>query len=64
MTRHIADRKEGRSAARARRFVEVERQKGEEGSHPATKAAVARPHAARSGRRVAEFARIARGHMA
>lgn len=64
MTRHIADRKSGRSTTLARRFAEVERAQGAEGSHPATKAVVSRPRTAASGRRIVEFARIARGRMA
>lgn len=64
MTRHIADRKESQSPSRTRRFVQVERVQGADGSHPATKAVIARPRVSDGGRRVAEFARIARGHLA
>ncbi len=63
MTRHVTDQNKGHSVSRIRRFAEVERRQGSEGAHPAVRAVVARPAAA-SGRRVVEFARIARGRLA
>lgn len=45
-------------------LLQVARKQGFEGSHPSTKAVITRPQASASGRRVAEFARIARGQLA
>lgn len=61
MTRHIADRRAPSEGARARRFVEVERRLGEEGSHPASQALTRRPKDHDNARRVQEFLRIERG---
>lgn len=47
-----------------RHFAHLARMRGAEGSHPATMAVVSRPRVSDSGRRVAEYARIARGHLA
>lgn len=64
MTRHIADSRADGSLARTRRFAEAARRQGEEGSHPAAKAVAARPQNRQPGRRMVEFARIARGRTA
>lgn len=61
MTRHIADRRTPSEGARARRFLEVERKLGDEGSHPATQTLARRPKDRDDARRVQEFLRIERG---
>ena len=63
MGRHIADHR-GASSQRTQRFAEVERSQGPEGSHPATKAVIARPKDRDDARRVQEFLRIERGEEA
>lgn len=61
MTRHLADRRAPSAGARARRFMEVERKQGDEGSHPASQALTRRPKDRDDARRVQEFLRIERG---
>lgn len=70
MTSHSSGRKAKATAASkqapssVRHFVRLARTEGAEGSHPSTMAVARRPQPSESGRRVAEYARIARGHLA
>lgn len=68
MTRRTTGQKAKAASKQApssvRHFVCLARAEGPEGSHPATMAVVTRPRAFDGGRRVAEYARIARGHLA
>ena len=50
--------------SRTQRFLQVERLRAAEGSHPAARHLVARPRLKDPARRVAQFIRIARGHLA
>ncbi len=57
MTKKIAD-------SRLKRFVEIARKSGDEGTHPAARAVTRRPREDASAARVREFTRIERGHEA
>jgi hypothetical protein len=61
MSRHPLDRQEGASPSRAERFAEIERKKGEEGSHPAAKKAHRQPKDRSESTRLKEFTRVERG---
>ncbi len=63
MTRHIADHDRG-AGSRLGRFTAIARKAQPEGSHPAAKAALRKPAATAENRRLREFIRIARGHLA
>ena len=60
-TRQPAERTAEPENIRTRRYAQIERMQGEEGSHPAARLAIQRCRDARSGRRMQEFLRIARG---
>lgn len=60
-TQHPVNQQPEPGNSRASRYAHIERTQGEEGSHPATRAAIQRVRESRSGRRVQEFLRIARG---
>ena len=64
MSRHVADRRAPSDGGRARHFAEVERSQGDEGSHPAAKAAHERPQTRSDGTRLKEYTRIERGQEA
>ncbi|MCF1708312.1 hypothetical protein L0V05_05705 [Tabrizicola sp. J26] len=61
MTKHLADRKRTNEGARLSRYLEIARQDGEEGSHPATKALHSREATRLAGQRIREFTEIERG---
>lgn len=62
MSRHVADRRKPDEGGRLKNFVRVERETGEEGSHPAARAVHERPAERSDSARLREFARIERGH--
>ncbi|MDP3341713.1 hypothetical protein [Frigidibacter sp.] len=65
MTRHIADHRSPPEAGRTKKFIELARREGNEGSHPSTQALLRRPRlGGETARRVKEFLRIERGHQA
>jgi hypothetical protein len=64
MSRHVADRRKSDEGGRLKNFVRVERETGEEGSHPAARALHERPAERSESARLREFARIERGHTA
>ncbi len=64
MSRPAADRRPSFEGNRLKRFVEIERTRGEEGSHPATRALHERPAERDDGTKVREYARIERGRTA
>lgn len=64
MTRHVADRRETTGNSRLKRFAEIERAHGPEGSHPAAKALHGRPTDRSEASRMRQFARIDRGQTA
>ncbi|WP_413874238.1 hypothetical protein [Albidovulum sp.] len=61
MSRPAADRRTSSEGSRLKRFVEIERTRGEEGSHPATRALHERAAARDDSTKVREYARIERG---
>lgn len=61
MSKHLADHQVTTDGSRARRFAEVERRSGAEGSHPAAQAVHRRPADRTAGKRTEEFVRIERG---
>jgi hypothetical protein len=64
MSRPAADRRTSSEGSRLKRFVEIERALGEEGSHPATRALHEHAAARDDGTKVREYARIERGRTA
>lgn len=65
MSRHLADHRAPTKGARARNFWKLEREQGEEGTHPASVALSQRPENRESDdTRVREFLRIDRGSRA
>lgn len=68
MSRPAADRRPNSApsseGSRLKRFVEIERTRGEEGSHPATRVLHERAAARDDGTKVREYARIERGRTA
>ena len=63
MTRHIADHDRG-AGNRLGQFTAIALKNRPDGSHPAAKAALRKPAATAENRRLQEFIRIARGHLA
>jgi hypothetical protein len=61
MSRHPADHRAPPGAERIVNFAAVARRTGEEGSHPAARAALRRADGSTGGRRTREFLRIDRG---
>jgi hypothetical protein len=64
MTKHVADRRAPTDGGRTAAFVGIARRSGDEGSHPAARAALKARAEGTSRRAVAEFLRIARGREA
>lgn len=64
MGRPAANRKAPSGGSRLRRFVEIEKAHGAEGSHPATRALHERAPDRDDGAKVREYARIERGREA
>lgn len=64
MTKHLADRRTPSSDGRLRHFLAVERQMGEDGSHPSSRQLAQRKAIKNDGRRMQEFLRIERGRTA
>jgi len=64
MSRPAADRRTSSEGSRLKRFVEIERTQGSEGSHPAAGALHERPAERDDGTKVREYARIERGRTA
>lgn len=64
MTKHVADRRSPSDGSRTAAFAAIARRTGEEGSHPATRAAVRRATEAATPARTRAFLRIARGREA
>lgn len=64
MSRPAADRRASSGGSRLRRFIEIEKTQGAEGSHPAARALHERPAERDDGAKVREYARIERGRTA
>jgi len=65
MSRHPVDHQSPSEGGRAKAYAEIERQKGEEGSHPASKALHRRPvERDETDKRVEEYTRIEKGREA
>ena len=65
MSRHPVDHRSPSDGGRTEHFAQVERQSGEEGSHPATKALHRRPaERSKTDPRVPEYTRIEKGREA
>ncbi len=64
MSRHLTDNRTKADGSRLKPFTAIERNQGEDGTHPASKALLKRSDGATTSRRVAEFVRIARGEEA
>lgn len=64
MTKHVADRRAPTDGGRTAAFLRIARRSGEEGSHPAARAALRSRVEGTSRRAVAQFLRIARGREA
>ena len=64
MSKHLADHRAASEGGRAKHFTALDKQRGPEGSHPATRQLSARPVARSDGRRMQEFLRIERGEKA
>ncbi|SPH23630.1 hypothetical protein DEA8626_02696 [Defluviimonas aquaemixtae] len=64
MSRHAVDRRKSPEGGRLKNFIEVEKNSGEEGTHPASKALSERPVKRAEAKRLREYVRIERGHKA
>lgn len=64
MTKHIADRRAPTDGSRTAAFLGIARRAGEEGSHPAARAALKGRTGGQSRRALAQFLRIERGREA
>ncbi|MFZ5708770.1 MAG: hypothetical protein ACOY4T_03660 [Pseudomonadota bacterium] len=64
MSRHVADKRAPATGARVRRFAEIERRQGDEGSHPAARALHSRPATRDGAARMIRFVRVDRGWTA
>tara|TARA_R110002096_G_scaffold291969_4_gene486186 strand:- start:3212 stop:3406 length:195 start_codon:yes stop_codon:yes gene_type:complete len=64
MSKHLADHREASDGGRAKNFINLEKQRGAEGSHPATRKVATRPVVRSDARRIQEFLRIERGDTA
>lgn len=61
MSRHIADRRHAHGDTRLKRFTDVERHDGADGSNPAARAAHERPATRSAETRLKQYVRIERG---
>jgi hypothetical protein len=64
MSKHLADHRTASDGGRVKHFLNLEKQNGEEGSHPATRQVASRPVERSDARRMEEFLRIERGNVA
>ncbi|KAB2886979.1 MAG: hypothetical protein F9K34_00055 [Albidovulum sp.] len=64
MSRPAADRRTSSEGSRLKRFIEIEKAQGAEGSHPAARALHERAAERDDGTKVREYARIERGRTA
>lgn len=65
MSRHPVDHQSPSDGTRTEQFLDIERQSGEEGSHPAAKALHRRPaDRSKTDPRVEEYTRIEKGREA
>lgn len=60
MPKHVLDREHRDAGARAMRYAEVERTRGPEGSHPASRLLHQRPQSRTEGKRTSEIYRAGR----
>lgn len=64
MTKHLVDHRSPSQGGRFKNFVNVEKNSGEEGSHPASRKLAKRSVERSDARRMQEYLRIERGHKA
>ena len=64
MSRHIVDHRKSPEGGRLKNFVELEKARGEEGTHPASKALHERPVERDKSSKLREYTRIERGDTA
>ncbi len=64
MSRHSVDHRKSTEGGRLKNFIKVEKNSGEEGTHPASKKLYERPAERGDAARVREYVRIERGHKA